>query len=111
MNDKTPNEPNSLPDQVFKIRPYRGDAYGESILQFAKSADEANEMRATKARVDIARLVAWAGVLIVFLITAVSLWIFLTGDGRRLEEATRFLILVMGGVLGVIFRPPNSNDG
>lgn len=108
--------PGSLPDDTFRIRPYRSDAYGESrierefILQVARSANEANEMRATKARVDIARLVAWTGVIILTLITLTCLWVFLFGNDRRLEEATRFLILIMGGVLGAIFRPTSANQ-
>jgi hypothetical protein len=67
-------------------------------------------MRAVKARVDIARLAAWAGVVIIVLLTAACLWIFLFEDGRRLEEATRFLILIMGGILGTIFRPTAGNQ-
>lgn len=100
-----------VPDDLFHLRPYRRDAYGESIiLKFAKTANEANEMRATKARVDIARLIAWAGVIILIMITSVSLWVFLFGADKRLDEATRFLILIMGAVVGAIFRSAGSNE-
>jgi hypothetical protein len=92
-----PNDNDILSDKIFKIRPYRSDAYGEADIE-------------TKARLDIARLVARAGVIILSAITLASLWIFIFGtDAKRIEDATRFLTLIMGAVLGTVFRPTNPD--
>jgi hypothetical protein len=116
QNEPETGNVEAVPDELFKLRPYREDAYGEShmerefIRDLAKNADEANEMQATKARVDIARLIAWSGVIILIMITMISLWVFVFGTDKRLEDATRFLILIMGAVLGATFKSTTTND-
>jgi hypothetical protein len=97
-------------EQSFRLRRFREDAYGEAAV--TKTVEDWTSIHRTKSEVDNTRIVTWAGITILGLITMMSvlgfLGVALVPAEKLHEDATRVIFLIVGGVIGALYGAKTS---